>query len=83
MIENIYWLGHATFKIIAEDKIICIDPFQIKKEDQADIILITHEHFDHCSPKDVEKIQKPDTIIVSSRRRHTRSCLVSWARRCV
>ena len=66
MIENIHWLGHATFKIIAEDKIIYIDPFQIKKEDQADIILITHEHFDHCSPKDVEKIQKPDTVIVTT-----------------
>jgi len=66
MIENIHWLGHATFKIIAEDKIIYIDPFQIKKEDQADIILITHEHFDHCSPEDVKKIQKPDTVIVTT-----------------
>ncbi len=66
MIENIHWLGHATFKIVTEDKIIYIDPFQLKKKDQADIILITHEHFDHCSPEDVEKIQKPDTVIVTT-----------------
>ncbi|RKX55490.1 MAG: MBL fold metallo-hydrolase [Thermodesulfobacteriota bacterium] len=66
MIENIHWLGHATFKIVTEDKIIYIDPFQLKKKDQADIILITHEHFDHCSPEDVEKIQKSDTVIVTT-----------------
>ncbi|MFH1490688.1 MAG: MBL fold metallo-hydrolase, partial [Pseudomonadota bacterium] len=26
---------------------------------------ITHEHFDHCSPEDVEKIRKPGTVMVT------------------
>lgn len=65
MIENIQWLGHDTFKISGE-KVIYTDPFKLKKNDSADIILITHEHHDHCSPEDVKKIQKNDTIIVTT-----------------
>lgn len=64
MIENIHWLGHDTFKIVGE-KIIFTDPFKLKKKDKADIILITHEHYDHCSPDDIKKIQVPETIIVA------------------
>jgi L-ascorbate metabolism protein UlaG (beta-lactamase superfamily) len=64
MIENIHWLGHDTFKISGE-KVIYTDPFNIKKKDAADIILITHEHYDHCSPDDIKKIQKSDTVIVA------------------
>ncbi len=63
MTKNIHWLGHDTFKIIGE-KVLYTDPFKIKREDKADIILITHEHYDHCSPEDVRKIQGTDTTIV-------------------
>lgn len=66
MLENLNWLGHASFKITGE-KIIYIDPYQLKEEsEKADIILITHSHFDHCSPLDVEKIQKSNTVIVAT-----------------
>lgn len=65
MIENIHWLGHDTFKISA-DKTIYTDPFKVGKNDKADIILITHEHYDHCSPEDVKKIQGPETVIVTT-----------------
>ena len=64
MVENIHWLGHDTFKIIGE-KVIYTDPFKIRKKDTADIILITHEHYDHCSPDDVKMLQGPDTVIVA------------------
>jgi L-ascorbate metabolism protein UlaG (beta-lactamase superfamily) len=64
MLKDIHWLGHDTFKIIGE-KVIYTDPFKIKKADSADIILITHEHRDHCSPEDVKKIQNANTVIVT------------------
>jgi L-ascorbate metabolism protein UlaG (beta-lactamase superfamily) len=65
MLDNIHWLGHDTFKIVGE-KIIYTDPFKISGGDTADIILITHEHFDHCSPEDVKKIQGSNTVIVAT-----------------
>jgi L-ascorbate metabolism protein UlaG (beta-lactamase superfamily) len=65
MVKDIHWLGHDTFKIMGE-KVIFTDPFKIRKKDKADIILITHEHYDHCSPEDVRKIQGPETVIVTT-----------------
>ena len=64
MLKNIHWLGHDTFRITGE-KTVYTDPFKIKKKDTADIILITHEHYDHCSPEDVQKITGPDTLIIT------------------
>jgi L-ascorbate metabolism protein UlaG (beta-lactamase superfamily) len=64
MTKDIHWLGHDTFKITGE-KTVYTDPFKIKKKDVADLILITHPHYDHCSPEDVAKIQGPKTVIVT------------------
>jgi L-ascorbate metabolism protein UlaG (beta-lactamase superfamily) len=65
MVKNIHWLGHDTFKVIGE-KVVFTDPFKLKKKDTADIILITHGHFDHCSPEDVKALQGPNTVIVAT-----------------
>jgi L-ascorbate metabolism protein UlaG (beta-lactamase superfamily) len=62
--KDIHWLGHDTFKIQGE-KVIYTDPFKIKGKDAADIILITHDHFDHCSEKDMKAIQGAGTVIVA------------------
>ena len=65
MVNNIHWLGQAAVKIAAAGKVIYIDPYQIKKEDQADIILITHGHSDHLSPGDIKKIITENSIIIA------------------
>lgn len=61
---SIEWLGHSCFKIKIHDKLIYIDPYQISSQDRADIILITHSHYDHCSIADINKIVKDGTTIV-------------------
>ena len=62
--KNIHWLGHDGFRIDGE-KVIYFDPYQIEAGPKADLIFISHDHFDHCSPEDVAKIQGPETIIVT------------------
>jgi len=64
--KKIHWLGHDGFRIDGE-KIIYFDPYQIQAGPQADLIFISHDHFDHCSPEDVAKIQGPETIIVTEK----------------
>lgn len=55
---------HSSIKIIG-DKIIYVDPFRIKEnKNDADIIFITHDHYDHYSLEDIEKVKKQNTIIV-------------------
>jgi len=61
---HLVWLGHAGFKVKSNNIVIYIDPYQIEEDEKADIVLITHDHYDHCSKEDVEKITKDDTIIV-------------------
>jgi L-ascorbate metabolism protein UlaG (beta-lactamase superfamily) len=66
VLENITWLGHDAFRIAAS-KIIYLDPFELAGEmEPADVICITHEHYDHCSPDDVAKIQREDTVVVAA-----------------
>lgn len=62
--KNIKWLGHSTVKLLGE-KTIYIDPFQIKESyNDADIIFITHNHYDHFSEEDIKKCMKENTKIV-------------------
>lgn len=65
MLKNIEINCHSSIKI-NNDKIIYIDPFKIQSESHdADIILITHDHYDHYSPEDIEKILNDKTVIVA------------------
>ena len=63
---NIRWLGHSGFLLEGDNKKIYIDPYDLSEEptydDKADILLITHEHFDHCSPDDIKKVLQSDSI---------------------
>ncbi|MHA1448028.1 MAG: MBL fold metallo-hydrolase [Candidatus Hodarchaeales archaeon] len=63
---EIQWLGHAGFKVKAENKVIYFDPYQINPNEPADIIVCTHEHSDHTSPKDLKKISTESTVIIGS-----------------
>lgn len=65
MVENIHWLGHDSFRVDGAVTIY-VDPWQVPAgAPQADLVLITHDHYDHCSPEDVRRISKADTVVVT------------------
>jgi L-ascorbate metabolism protein UlaG (beta-lactamase superfamily) len=65
MLDRIHWLGHDTFRIDGPQTVY-FDPYELSGENsEADLILISHDHHDHCAPEDVAKIQGPDTVIVT------------------
>lgn len=59
-------LAHACFNI-KNQQVIYIDPFKITDSDaeKADLIFCSHEHFDHCSPEDIAKLIKSDTVLIT------------------
>ncbi|MCK9570458.1 MBL fold metallo-hydrolase [Candidatus Pacearchaeota archaeon] len=60
---EVKWLGHSGF-MIKNHKTIYIDPYNIKPDsEKADIILITHGHYDHCSVSDIKSLIKEGTKI--------------------
>lgn len=65
MLKNIEWLGHSTIKINNQNQVIYIDPYNIKQDyNDADMIFITHSHYDHFSEEDINKVKKENTNII-------------------
>ncbi|AIC16798.1 MBL fold metallo-hydrolase [Nitrososphaera viennensis] len=66
-----HWLGHDGYRIVAGGKTIYIDPYQLSKaqhgKNDADIVMITHNHFDHLSMDDIKQVVGKKTDIVAAR----------------
>jgi L-ascorbate metabolism protein UlaG (beta-lactamase superfamily) len=59
-------LGHDSF-LLDGSPVIYIDPWKIPPgSPAADIVLVTHEHFDHCSPADVAKVSRAGTVVIAN-----------------
>lgn len=54
----------SSIKITGE-KIIYFDPLKVEERHDADLILITHSHWDHFSKEDILKIKKESTKIIA------------------
>jgi L-ascorbate metabolism protein UlaG (beta-lactamase superfamily) len=68
MIERIQWLGHGSF-IIEGPPLIYINPWRVARSVfHADLILVSHDHYDHCSLADINKVRGPHTRIIGSER---------------
>jgi L-ascorbate metabolism protein UlaG (beta-lactamase superfamily) len=63
------WLGHSSFQIRVHGKVLYIDLKTygkvVETSEKADVILVTHNHGDHCSPPKIKRLAKKDTLIVA------------------
>lgn len=62
---DIMFLGHSGF-FIRNGKKIAIDPYNVSDswQEKADLILITHSHYDHCSIRDIERLAEQGTVVI-------------------
>ncbi len=66
MLSHLHWLGHSSFRLEGPPTIY-FDPWQLPADSPpANVILVSHEHHDHCSPNDVAMVRQQDTIVVAN-----------------
>ncbi len=65
LLDSLEWLGHSGFRIATRAATIYIDPYRVPAGPVADLILVTHGHYDHYSPQDVERLSNADTWLVA------------------
>lgn len=64
MLENISIIHHSSIKFSDNIKIY-FDPYEINENNNdADIIFITHNHYDHYSENDIKKIYNANTKFI-------------------
>jgi len=65
LLDAIDWLGHSGFRIRVGRSVVYIDPYRVPAgSPPADLILVTHGHYDHFSPQDVERLSTRSTWLV-------------------
>src|SRR5437588_2671578 len=65
LLDAVEWLGHSGFRIRAGAAVVYIDPDRVGDGPTADLILITHGHYDHFSPQDVGRLTGKRTLVVA------------------
>ena len=66
LVSKLHWLGHDSFRLDGPP-VIYFDPWKLKgRPPVADLVLVSHEHADHCSPDDVTLVSGPDTVVVAA-----------------
>jgi L-ascorbate metabolism protein UlaG (beta-lactamase superfamily) len=66
LIDAVEWLGHSGFRVTVGRQRVYIDPYRVSTDaPKADLILITHGHYDHFSPQDVELLSNRETEVIA------------------
>lgn len=66
ILDHLTWIAHDSFRI-DHPKVIYIDPWNLPEDSpKADIVLVSHDHHDHCSAEDVERVRTDETLVLAN-----------------
>jgi L-ascorbate metabolism protein UlaG (beta-lactamase superfamily) len=67
MLEGVTWFRQSAFRWKGEGPLVYVDPWGVTDGEPADIILITHAHYDHFQPHEIDRVRTPSTKFVAPR----------------
>jgi L-ascorbate metabolism protein UlaG (beta-lactamase superfamily) len=65
VLEGITWFRQSAFRWQRDGFVVYVDPWGVTDDVPADVILITHAHFDHFQPTEIERLRGPSTKLVA------------------
>jgi L-ascorbate metabolism protein UlaG (beta-lactamase superfamily) len=69
---EMHFIGHGSLMFRVKDFCIYIDPVRSSGNysnlPKADLILVTHEHYDHLDSKLITELRKPETVMICSQK---------------
>lgn len=65
VLDHLHWFGHDSFRL-DRPVVLYLDPWRLPPgSTPADVILVSHDHHDHCSPEDIQQIRRPKTVVIA------------------
>lgn len=66
LLGGVTWIKQSGFRILNGEQVVYVDPYQVPgSPGDADLVLITHPHRDHCDAESVRKVSKDSTLVLA------------------
>jgi L-ascorbate metabolism protein UlaG (beta-lactamase superfamily) len=64
-LEGITWFRGSSIRIRRSGVEVHVDPLGVDEDSEADLVLLTHPHFDNFSEEDIERVRGEQTVLVA------------------
>lgn len=65
LLEGITWFRGSSVRVRRGGLEIVVDPIGVTEDSAADVILLTHPHYDNFSEADIARVRSPGTVLVA------------------
>lgn len=67
MLDRVTWFRQSAFRWLGDGLVLYVDPWGVTDDVPADVILLTHAHYDHFQPHEIDRLRTATTKIVAPR----------------
>lgn len=64
-LDGITWFRGSSVRVRGRGCEVHVDPSGVTESARADMILLTHPHFDNFSEEDIARVRGPDTVVIA------------------
>jgi L-ascorbate metabolism protein UlaG (beta-lactamase superfamily) len=65
LLDGVTWFRNSSVRIRRAGVEIHVDPLGLAEDSAADLVLLTHPHYDNFSEADIARVRTPETVLVA------------------